>query len=87
MAGLESRIEESTEKLLATFQSFSIRATVFWLGWVAERHKSLVKNCLDLGHAIASHGYGHVLAYEVGKEDFKTDAEHGKKILEDIIGT
>lgn len=86
-AKLESRIEDNVEKMLAMLDSFSVKSTFFWLGWAAERHKSLVRRCYEAGHEIASHGYGHVLAYEVGKENFKNDIERGKKILEDIIGT
>lgn len=83
---LESRIERNVEKLLGLLDSFSVKGTFFWLGWAAERHKDLVRKCSEAGHEIASHGYGHVLAYKVGKECFKEDIERGKKILEDIVG-
>lgn len=81
---LESRIEDNVERILAILESFSIRGTFFWLGWAAERHKRLVRKCCEAGHEVASHGYGHVLPYEVGEEGFKDDAKRAKKILEDI---
>jgi len=81
---LESRIECNMEKLLAMLDSSSVKATFFWLGWTAEQHKNLVRKCSEAGHEVASHGYGHVLPYEVGKEGFKDDAKRAKKILEDI---
>lgn len=68
------------------FDSFSVKVTFFWLGWVAERHKELVCNCFEAGHEIASHGYGHVLAYEVGRKAFGEDIRRGKAVLEDITG-
>ena len=83
---LESRIERNLEELLAVLDSFSVKVTFFWLGWLAERHKDLVCMCRDAGHEIASHGYAHVLAYEVGPGIFKQDITLAKDILENIIG-
>lgn len=83
---LESRIERNLEELLAVLDSFSVKVTFFWLGWLAERHKDLVRMCRDAGHEIASHGYAHVLAYETGPSIFKADIMLAKDILENIIG-
>ena len=83
---LESRIERNLEELLAVLDSFSVKVTFFWLGWLAERHKDLVHMCHDAGHEIASHGYAHVLAYEVGPGIFKEDITLAKNILENITG-
>ena len=83
---LESRVEKNMESILEILNAHSIQATFFWLGWVAERHKSLVRKCLQEGHEIASHGYGHVLAFNVGREAFREDIVRAKNILEDITG-
>ncbi len=83
---LESRIERNLEEMLAVLDSFSVKVTFFWLGWLAERHKDLVRMCRDAGHEIASHGYAHVLAYKVGPGIFKEDITLAKDILENIIG-
>ena len=83
---LESRIEKNLEELLDVLDSFSVKVTFFWLGWLAERHKDLVRMCRDAGHEIASHGYAHVLPYEVGPGIFKEDITLAKNILENIIG-
>jgi polysaccharide deacetylase family protein (PEP-CTERM system associated) len=83
---LESRIEGNLEKLLTLLNRFSVKATFFWLGWIAERNKSLVHKCRNAGHEIASHGYAHVLAYKVGQNVFRQDIARAKAILEDIIG-
>ena len=85
-SGLESRIERNIEKLLALLDSFSVKCTFFWLGWVAERHKGLVRKCHKAGHEIACHGFAHVLAHEVGEKAFRNDISRAKAILEDIIG-
>jgi polysaccharide deacetylase family protein (PEP-CTERM system associated) len=85
-AGLESRLPRNMERILALLDEHKVKATMFWLGWAAERHPDIVRRCADAGHEIASHGYRHILAYEAGRENFREDIRHGKKVLEDITG-
>jgi hypothetical protein len=59
--GMESRVVANTERLLDLFDEFDVRGTFFVLGWVAERHPSLVRMIVARGHELASHGYGHRL--------------------------
>ncbi len=84
--GLESRLQRNMELLLVLLDEHKVSATMFWLGWVAEKHPDLVRRCAECGHEIASHGYAHVLAYEAGREKFRKDIRRGKKIIEDITG-
>src|SRR3990170_3273558 len=60
---MESRVVANTRRLLGTFAEFDVQATFFVLGWVAERHPSLVREIAAAGHEIASHGYAHRLIY------------------------
>ena len=83
---LESRVEANMEKLLSLFAEHDIKATFFWLGWMAERYTALLRRCLEEGHEIASHGYAHLLPYKVGREKFRQDIKRAKKILEDLSG-
>jgi polysaccharide deacetylase family protein (PEP-CTERM system associated) len=83
---LESCVERGLEQLLKMLDETNTRATFFWLGWLAERHGDLVRKCQRQGHEIASHGYAHVLPWEVGAGPFKDDIVRAKKILEDITG-
>lgn len=85
-SSLESRIERNLEKLLTLFDSLSVKATFFWLGWLAERHKNLVLKCQNAGHEIASHGYAHILPYEVSEKAFRQDITRAKAFLEDTTG-
>ncbi len=85
-AGLESRLQRNMELLLSLLDEYKVNTTMFWLGWAAEKHPALLRRCAEAGHEIASHGYAHVLAYEAGREKFREDIRHGKKILEDITG-
>jgi polysaccharide deacetylase family protein (PEP-CTERM system associated) len=83
---LPSRVEIGLERILQVLDDCRVSATMFWLGWMAERHKRLVRQCLSSGHEIASHGYGHVLPYKVGPTVFLDDILRAKHVLEDITG-
>jgi polysaccharide deacetylase family protein (PEP-CTERM system associated) len=82
----ESRVERNTEKILALLDRHRYRATFFVLGWIAERHATLVQRIAAAGHEIASHGYGHELVNRIGPDAFREDVRKAKKILEDVIG-
>jgi polysaccharide deacetylase family protein (PEP-CTERM system associated) len=84
---LPLRAEASVERLLQLFEETGVRATFFCLGWMAQRMPHLVRKCQRAGHEIGSHGYGHVLAYDVGREAFRKDVVRAKAILEDITGS
>ncbi len=83
---LESRVEHGFNQILKLIDEHGIRATFFWLGWLAKRHSRLVTKCQQRGHEIASHGYAHMLPWQVGYKQFKRDISRAKKTLEDIIG-
>jgi len=83
---LPSRVEGNLERILLLLADTRAVGTFFWLGWMAKRHSHLVRRCWDAGHEIASHGYGHLLAYKVGPTEFRQDITHAKSVLEDIIG-
>ena len=84
---LPLRAHQNMEKILELLSVTATKATFFWLGWMAERFPLLVRKCQEAGHEIASHGYGHVLAYEVGRDAFRKDIRKSKQILEDITGS
>jgi polysaccharide deacetylase family protein (PEP-CTERM system associated) len=80
------RVIQNTRKILRLLDQYQTRATFFILGWIAERCPSLVKEIDADGHEIASHGYGHELVYELTPEEFYSDIERSKKVLESITG-
>ncbi len=85
-AGLPSRVEKNFSKLMDIFGENGARVTCFFLGWVAERFPHLVREAVDHGHEIASHGYGHRLVYEQDREAFYEDVRGARLLLEDIAG-
>ncbi len=82
----ESRVEQNTQVILDVLEQRGIKATMFVLGWVAERNKPLVKRMVTAGHELASHGYGHELITGQTPNVFREDVSRAKKILEDIGG-
>ena len=82
----ESRVENNTHLILDLLEERGIKATMFVLGWVAERNKSLVRRIVEAGHELASHGYGHELITVQTPQIFREDVERAKKLLEDISG-
>lgn len=83
---LSSRVERNFRVLLETFEQKGVTVTCFFLGWIAERFPSLVREAVSQGHEIASHGYAHKLTYQMTPDAFYQDAVRSKKILEDIAG-
>ena len=82
----QSRVEQNTQKILDLLEFHSIKATMFILGWVAERHGHLIKRIARAGHEIACHGYAHELITSQGPSDFREDVKKAKGILEDLTG-
>jgi polysaccharide deacetylase family protein (PEP-CTERM system associated) len=83
---MESRVVANTERLLALFAEFDVRATFFVLGWVGERHPQLVQRIAAGGHEVASHGYAHRLIYDQTPAAFRADVRRAKAILEEAGG-
>jgi polysaccharide deacetylase family protein (PEP-CTERM system associated) len=70
---LPSRVESTTRTLLDMLDGTGIHATFFVVGWVAERHPRLIREVMDAGHDVGSHGYNHQRVYELGPHLFRDD--------------
>ncbi|MFN0205237.1 MAG: XrtA system polysaccharide deacetylase [Planctomycetota bacterium] len=81
-----SRVEQNVNTIFTLCERANVKATFFTLGWVAERHKSLVREIVARGHELASHGYDHQFVDVLGEHGFRDDVRRTKNILEDISG-
>jgi len=81
---LECRVERNTHKALALFDEAGIKATFFVLGWVADRYPALVREIVENGHELASHGYSHSRITTLDKKQFRDEVRTSKAILEDL---
>lgn len=83
---LPSRVEAQTALLLELLAKHDAHGTFFVLGWIAEHHPALVRRIAAGGHEVASHGYSHRLAYELGPTGFREDLRRSRVTIEDALG-
>lgn len=86
LRGRGSNFPAQVDALLSMCAAAGARATFFVLGAVAEDHPSVVRAIAAAGHEIASHGYGHTLAYRQTIGEFTADVRKSLAILEDVTG-
>ena len=84
---LPCRVERNVDLILGLLDESGAKATFFTLGWIAERHPTVVRRIAGHGHEVASHGYGHERASDLSPERFREDITRAKKLLEDLSGT
>lgn len=83
---LEARVMTNTHRLLDLLDEFQVTATFFVLGWVAERHLSLVREIHERGHEVGCHGYAHRLIYTMTPAEFFEDTARARGVIEDATG-
>ena len=82
----ECRIERNVGRILEMLAVQNTKATFFTLGWIAERYPQLVRQIVEQGHELASHGYGHERASDLTEAAFFADIHRAKMILENLGG-
>lgn len=73
-------------ELLGMLAEAGCTATFFVLGEVAERLPGRIREIVRAGHEVGSHGYLHLRACERSLRAFRSDLEHSKDLLEDMVG-
>lgn len=82
----ESRVVESTRRVLQLCERNQVRATYFVLGWVARREPQLVRDIAAAGHEIGCHSEWHRLVYDLTPDEFRRDLVDSRDVLEQIVG-
>lgn len=82
----ECHVEQNIDRILDMFARRNIKATFFTLGWIAERYPKVIREIVQEGHELASHGYGHERVCDQTPEAFYADIYLAKVILEDLSG-
>ncbi|HTD52352.1 MAG TPA: polysaccharide deacetylase family protein, partial [Thermoanaerobaculia bacterium] len=82
-----SRVERNLALVLELLEAGRHRATVFFLGWIAERHPDLVREAVLRGHEIGVHGYHHRRVDEMAAGEFRQDLLRARDRVEDAAGT
>jgi polysaccharide deacetylase family protein (PEP-CTERM system associated) len=83
---LPSRVEASTETLLALLERHRTTATFFIVGCVAQHAPGLVRRIAGAGHEVASHSWSHPRVNRLSRAAFVEEARRSKSVLEDITG-
>ena len=81
-----SRVEPIVDWLLEQLAGHAATATFFTLGWVAERHPSMIHRIAEAGHEIACHGHGHDRLCRLDRRAFAEDVSCAKQVLEQASG-
>lgn len=82
----EDRVSIGCQKLLDLFAAHHIRATWFFLGWVADKHPDLVRQAAAQGHEIATHTYDHHPVHSLEPRQFEYSLVRSCEALESITG-
>jgi sugar transferase (PEP-CTERM system associated)/polysaccharide deacetylase family protein (PEP-CTERM system associated) len=84
--GMESRVEQNTQRVLDLLSEMNQRGTFFVLGWIAERFPALVRRIQAAGHELGCHSYAHRFVYDQTAEEFREDTLRALKAIEDAAG-
>jgi polysaccharide deacetylase family protein (PEP-CTERM system associated) len=78
---------DNTKRMLEIIaESGGAKATFFVLGKFAEKHPHVVRTIHEAGYEVASHGWGHVELFHLGKDEFTKDIKRSTAIIADITG-
>ncbi len=82
----ELRVEQNLGRCCAALEDYDVKATFFVLGWVAERIPDKIRQLVEQGHEVGSHGYNHQPIWKLSQEEFRDDIARSQGILGDILG-
>jgi polysaccharide deacetylase family protein (PEP-CTERM system associated) len=83
---IPSKIELGLDRIIEILDLYNIKATFFFLGYVAEKYPELLKKVHVKGHEIACHGYNHNLVNNFDFKQFDQDIKRATSIIENITG-
>ncbi|SDB58004.1 polysaccharide deacetylase family protein, PEP-CTERM locus subfamily [Desulfonatronum thiosulfatophilum] len=83
---LSRRVTTNTSRILQILDKYQVTATFFILGWIAEKEPDLVRRIAGQGHVIGCHSYWHRNVFDLTPEEFRTDTERSKTLLEQLSG-
>lgn len=81
-----SHVEANTNALFELFAQYEVRATFFFMGWVAERFPQVVRLAHELGHEVGCHSYWHHPVFEMSVGEFREDTYRARNVIQDATG-
>ncbi len=80
------RVPQQAGRILDLLERHRTKATFFVLGWVAERHPTLIRRIAEAGHEIGCHSYAHHLVYRLSPQAFRADTLRAVHAIADACG-
>jgi len=85
-APVEARVETNTRRVLELMAAHGATGTFFFLGEVAERCPALVRQVVEAGHEVGSHGHRHRRVMPMTRREFRDDVARSLRAIEDAGG-
>ena len=82
----EDRSKLMAEKVLDLFNQMSIRATIFVVGDVAQKHPEIIEKAAQHGHEIGLHSHKHIPLELLNPDEFERKLTAAKTLLQGISG-
>lgn len=80
------RYPQLTRRLLAHLAARHVRASVYIVGEVAERHPDLVREIAARGHEVGLHAWRHAPLATRTPAQFREETERGRALLQELSG-
>ncbi len=77
---------EVVDQVLAWLETEKKPGSFFIVGELAKNYPAMVRRISEQGHELGLHGLEHVPVNSLSEQQFSTDTQKGKNILEDISG-
>jgi polysaccharide deacetylase family protein (PEP-CTERM system associated) len=85
-APITERVVRNVELLLAVLDESRVKATFFVQGRVAETFPRLVRDLVDEGHEVQSHGYSHRPLFRMSRVELLDELKRSRATVEDAAG-
>ncbi len=82
----EDRSKLMAEKVLDLFDQMSIRATIFIVGDLAQKHPEIIEKAVKDGHEIGLHSHKHIPLELLNPDEFERELTAAKTLLQGISG-
>lgn len=86
-AAFNSHVEANTHALFELFARYDVRATFFFVGWIADRFPALIRQACAAGHEVGCHSYWHRPVSRLTASEFREDTRCAKDAIESAAGT
>ena len=85
-APITERVVRNVERLLAVLDETRVKGTFFVQGRVAETFPKLVRDLVDEGHEVQSHGYSHRPLFRMNRVELLDEVKRSRATVEDAAG-